>query len=106
MSKKIFVQCSNCGYHYEVSPMLGIPEGMYYNGNRAVGDAFYCDECVKTWKDRNGAEFDEQYANPSKMFANWWNNKVVQCVGDKNKISTYRIRNGIYEEVKNGNGRS
>ena len=54
MINKIFVQCSHCGYHFEVSPMLGIAEGMYYNGYRAVGDAVYCPDCVKTWKDRNG----------------------------------------------------
>ena len=100
MRKKIFIQCSNCGYHFELAPMLGMCEGLYYNGNRAVGDAFYCDKCVKTWKERNGAEFDDQYADPPKMFVNWWNNKVASVVSDKSKISTYHIRNGIYEECK------
>ena len=98
MAKKIFCQCSNCGYHFEVSPMLGIPEGMYYNGYRAVGDALYCPDCVKTWKDRNGEEFDKQYANPSKQFANWWNGKVESIVPDKSKIQKYRIVGGIYVE--------
>ena len=101
MKRKMFIQCSCCGYHWETSPMLGIPEGMYYNGYRAVGDALYCPDCVKTWKDRNGEEFDNQYKNPSKMFANWWNNKVNDFVDDKEIIKTYRIVNGIYEEVAN-----
>ncbi len=100
MSKTILCQCSNCGFHFEVRPMLGIAEGMYYNGYRAVGTAFYCDKCVKTWKERNGKEFDEQVINPSKQFANWWNNQVQSVVKDKSKIKTYRIVNGIYEEVQ------
>ena len=33
------------------------------------------------------------------MFANWWNNKVNDFVDDKAKIKTYRIVNGIYEDV-------
>lgn len=102
MHRKIFVQCSNCGYHFKTSPAIGVPEGMYYMGYRAVGSALYCPECLKTWKDRNGAEFYEQYENPLKMFANWWNDKVRDCVKDKSKIKTYRIVNGVYEEVKGG----
>ncbi len=99
MGKKIFIQCSNCGFHFEVRPMCGICEGMYYSGNRAVGSAFYCEECVKTWKDRNGRDFDDDIENPSKQFVNWWNNKVRSVVADESKIKTYRIVDGIYEEV-------
>ena len=102
MSKKIFVQCSNCGFHFEVSPMLGVPEGMFYNGYRVVGSALYCPDCVKTWKQRNGDDFENLYVNPSRMFAEWWNNKVREVVADKNRIRTYRIVNGIYEEVLKG----
>ena len=102
MSEKIFVQCSKCGFHFVVSPMLGIPEGMYYNGYRAVGDALYCPDCVKSWEDRNGDAFEKQYKNPSKMFANWWNNKVENLVKDKSRIKKYCIVHGIYEEVNGG----
>lgn len=35
------------------------------------------------------------------MFANWWNNNVNAFVDDKARIKTYRIVNGIYEEVAN-----
>ena len=93
MAKKIFCQCSNCGFNFDVSPMLGIPEGMFYEGYRAVGN------CVKTWKDRNGKEFEEQIENPSKQFANWWNDKVKAVVTDESRIKKYRINNGVYEEV-------
>ena len=98
MSKKIFCQCSRCGYHFEVSPMLGIPEGMYYNGYRAVGDALYCPVCVESWQDRNGRDFEDDIINPSKQFANWWNSKVESIV-EKSRIKKYRIVNGLYEEV-------
>ena len=58
---KIHYQCSNCGQKFQTSAMIGVPDGMYISGCRAVGDAFYCEECVKTWADRNGKPFDEQY---------------------------------------------
>lgn len=61
---KIHYQCSNCGQKFQTSAMIGVPDGMYISGCRAVGDAFYCEECVKTWADRNGKPFDEQYAMP------------------------------------------
>ena len=96
---KIYIQCSRCGFHFCVSPMLGIPDGMWNNGYRAVGDALYCPECVQTWAERNGVEFDEQIVNPSRQFANWWNSKVEQAVNDKTRIKKYRIVAGMYQEV-------
>ena len=29
----------------------------------------YCPDCVKTWKERNGAEYDEQYKDPPHLFS-------------------------------------
>ena len=42
---KIYYQCSNCGKRFQTSPILGVPDGMYFSGCRAVGDAFYCEYC-------------------------------------------------------------
>lgn len=70
---KIHYQCSNCGRKFIFSIVFGSGRVFYDMGCRAVGDAFYCDKCVKTWKERNGKEFDEQHKNPKKMFADWWN---------------------------------
>ena len=95
MKKEIFCQCSNCGFHFEIRPILGVPDGMYYNGYRAVGNALYCPDCVKSWKDRNGREFDEDIENPSKQFANWWNSKVEDVRPDKSKIRKYKIIDGM-----------
>lgn len=88
--KRIEYQCSNCGQRFVTSAIPGVPEGMYINGNRAVGDAFYCADCVKSWPERNGEEFDRQYRDPQKMFAAWWNNTVAQQTKDKAKIKKYR----------------
>lgn len=98
---KIHYQCSNCGQRFQTSAMAGIPHGMYSLGCRAVGDAFYCEDCVKTWAERNGDEFDRQYKNPFSMFAKWWNCEVEQQVKDKNKIKTYRLNSvGNFEEME------
>ena len=94
---KIHYQCSNCGKRFQTSPIPGVPDGMYFSGCRAAGDAFYCEDCVKTWAERNGEEFDKQYKDPDGMFVKWWNREVdTQCKGMK--IETYRVVNGIYEE--------
>lgn len=75
---KLHYQCSNCGKRFVTSMSIGIPQGMYYSGCRVVGDAFYCEDCVKSWKERNQKEFDEEYGkeNSKKMFVDWWNNEV------------------------------
>ena len=78
------------------------------------GDVLYCPDCVKTWKERNGAEYDKQYKNPPHLFAMWWNRQVQMQITDKSKIKTYyRNDNGDYVdgleegqvemEVHNGN---
>ena len=87
---EINYQCGNCGKRFVTSPIPGVPDGMYYSGNRAVGDVFYCEDCVKTWKERNGKEFDEQYKNPQRLFVKWWNNLVDRNLKDKRKIKAYR----------------
>ena len=94
---KIHYQCSNCGKREQTSPIPGVPNGMYMMGCRAVGDAYYCEDCVKTWAERNGEEFDKQYKNPQRMFAKWWNRTVdMQCKGAD--IKSYRVVNGEYIE--------
>lgn len=96
---KINYQCSNCGKRFVTSPIPGVPQGMYYNGCRVVGDAFYCEDCVKTRKERNGEEFDQQYKAPKSMFTKWWNRTVEDQVKDKSKIKKCRqLANGDFIE--------
>lgn len=69
-------RCRHCGRGFTVQPVIGVPDGMYAIGCRAVGDAFYCADCVKSWEERNGSEFDDQYKNPTGMFVKWWNREI------------------------------
>ena len=89
MSNKIHYQCSNCGAHEQTSAWVGIPEGMFHLGYRAHGDVLYCPACVETWKERNGAEYDEQYKDAQHLFSVWWNRQVQMQITDKSKIRTY-----------------
>ena len=96
---KIYYQCSNCGKRFVTSAMVGAPQGMYYNGCRVVGSAFYCEDCVKTWKERNGEEFDEQISNPKKQFADWWNRTVENQIDDNSKLKKFKqLSNGDFVE--------
>lgn len=98
---KIHYQCSSCGKTESVRAMAGIPHGMFSIGYRAVGDALYCPDCVKSWEERNGVPFDEQYARPGTLFARWWNRKIEQAVDDKGRLQKYRMNAlGDYELVK------
>ena len=99
---KISYQCSNCGQKFQSSAIPGVPDGMYISGCRAVGDAFYCEDCVKTWADRNGKPFDEQYKDPIEMFTKWWNREVdrqAEIEGKTESLKTYKVIGGQYVEV-------
>lgn len=94
---KIEYQCSNCGKWEKTGTMVGVPEGMYTLGYRAVGDAIYCPDCVKTWAERNGKPFDEQFSDPPHLFAIWWNRQVRrQCSGKP--IKAYKNTGGWLHE--------
>ena len=98
---QIEFRCSNCNNAYKTRAIVGIPHGMFLLGCRAVGDAFYCEDCVKTWKDRNGKEFDAQYPDAPHMFATLWNNTVKQAAEEEGRpLKKYReAANGDFVEV-------
>ena len=52
---KIELQCSNCGNREKLFPIE-----FWNRGWRSTGVP-YCPQCVKTWKERNGKEWNEQY---------------------------------------------
>ena len=68
MSVAVEQRCSNCG---RVMKSESEPYKLFEQGYRATGVG-YCPDCVKTWKERNGAEFDEEYADPERMFVKWF----------------------------------
>lgn len=97
---KVRYQCSNCGQRFQSSATVGVPDGMYISGCRVVGDAFYCEECVKSWADRNGKKFDEQYKDPKGMFTRWWNWLVDEHAEAEGKtVKKYRIVKGEYVDA-------
>ena len=97
---KIEYQCSNCGKVERTSAMVGIPEGMFALGYRAVGDALYCPNCVQSWAERNGKPFDEQIKEPGNLFAKWWNEKVSrQAEIEHKQLKKYRM-NAIGDYVE------
>lgn len=97
---KIACQCSNCGKCFTTIAFPGVPEAMFFDeGYRANGDALYCPDCVKTWEERNGAKFDEQYKDPPHLFAMWWN-KTVEAQTDRKHLKKYMtLANGDCVEV-------
>lgn len=52
---KIELQCSNCGTRLSLNPTEFWKYGWRFTG------VPYCPQCVKTWKERNGKEWNEQY---------------------------------------------
>lgn len=74
--KKIRHICSNCGeqFAYNKSKM----QQVFNIGCRAVGDVFYCSECVANWRERNGENFSEQYCKEREMFEKYWNAEYTE----------------------------
>ena len=102
---KINCQCSNCAKRFSTIAFPGVPEAMFDEGYRAVGDALYCPACVEKWADRNGSEFDAQYRNPPHLFSMWWNKTVEAQVEDKSRLKKYRmLANGDFVEVGTDGG--
>ena len=98
---RVYYSCSNCGQRFTTAAMVGVPDGMFFSGCRVNGDAFYCEDCVKTWPERNGKPFDEQYKDPRGMFTKWWNRLVDEQAQKQGKtVKKYRISPaGGYVEI-------
>ncbi len=88
---KIHYQCSNCGKRFISNIVPDSVLSIYYSGCRAIGSSFYCKNCVKTWKERNGEEFDEQYENSKEMLADWLEHEMLHNrfadLGDGERIA-------------------
>ena len=63
---EIDIQCSCCGNHRKLSnAKLEDTVNFVNSGWGSCGDALYCPECAKTWKERNG---DRQMSNDRNTF--------------------------------------
>ena len=100
----IELQCSNCGTRLSLNPTDFWKYGWRYTG------VPYCPNCVKTWKERNGKEWNEQYdENQMKdKFYEYLFDKIEMEKVDGTKYAIYENKdsfakelNDIYDEIEN-----
>ena len=92
----IELQCSNCGTRLSLNPTDFWKYGWRYTG------VPYCPHCVKTWKERNGEEWNEQY-NEEEMkdeFYEYLFNKIEMGKTENNRYVIYENKESIYEKLK------
>ena len=93
---RIELQCSNCGTRLSLNPTDFWKYGWRYTG------VPYCPHCVKTWKERNGEEWNEQY-NEEEMkdeFYEYLFNKIEMGKTENNRYVIYENKESIYEKLK------
>ena len=81
----IELQCSNCGTRLSLNPTDFWKYGWRYTG------VPYCPHCVKTWKERNGKEWNEEY-NEEEMkdkFYEYLFNKIEMNKTENNRYVIY-----------------
>ena len=96
----IELQCSNCGTRLSLNPTDFWKYGWRYTG------VPYCPQCIKTWKERNGKEWNEQY-NEEQMkdeFYEYLFDKIEKEKVDDTKYAIYENKNSIVNclnDIKN-----
>lgn len=96
----IELQCSNCGTRLSLNPTDFWKYGWRYTG------VPYCPNCVETWKERNGKEWNEQYdENQMKdEFYEYLFDKIEMDKLDDEKYVIYENKNSIVNclnDIKN-----
>lgn len=61
----VLIECSNCGKRADISKKKVSEIESVIDGWGSYGNALYCPECTRTWKDRNG---DKPMADQSHTF--------------------------------------
>ena len=83
---RIELQCSNCGERLSLEPTEFWKYGWRFTG------VPYCPHCVKTWKERNGKEYNEQY-DEEKM-----KDEFYECLFDRiDNIIESNSRQFVYD---------
>ena len=93
---RIELQCSNCGTRLSLNPTDFWKYGWRYTG------VPYCSKCVKTWKERNGKEWNEEY-NEEDMkdeFYEYLFNKIEMDKAENNRYAIYENKESLCEELK------
>ena len=93
---RIELQCSNCGTRLSLNPTDFWKYGWRYTG------VPYCPHCIKTWKERNGEEWNEQY-NEEEMkdkFYEYLFNKIEMGKTENNRYVIYENKESLYGKLK------
>ena len=92
----IELQCSNCGTRLSLNPTEFWKYGWRYTG------VPYCPHCIKTWKERNGEEWNEQY-NEELMkdkFYQYLFDKISSKKLDSERYVIYENKESLYGKLK------
>ena len=93
---RIELQCSNCGTRLSLNPTDFWKYGWRFTG------VPYCSKCVKTWKERNGKEWNEQYNEElmKDIFYQYLFDKISSKKLDSERHVIYENKESIYEKLK------
>ena len=91
----IGLQCSNCGTRLSLNPTEFWKYGWRYTG------VPYCSKCVKTWKERNGKEWNEQYNEElmKDIFYQYLFDKISSKKLDSERHVIYENKESLYEKL-------
>ena len=92
----IELQCSNCGTRLSLNPTEFWKYGWRYTG------VPYCPHCIKTWKERNGEEWNEQYNEElmKDIFYQYLFDKISSKKLDSERHVIYENKESIYGKLK------
>ena len=92
----IELQCSNCGTRLSLNPTDFWKYGWRFTG------VPYCPNCVKTWKERNGKEWNKEY-NEEDMkdeFYEYLFNRIEMGKAENNRYAIYENKESLYGKLK------
>ena len=92
----IELQCSNCGTRLSLNPTDFWKYGWRFTG------VPYCSKCVKTWKERNGKEWNEQYNEElmKDIFYQYLFDKISSKKLDSERYVIYENKESLYGKLK------
>lgn len=92
---RIELQCSNCGERLSLEPTEFWKYGWRFTG------VPYCHHCIKTWKERNGQEWNEQYdeAYLKDKFYEYLFDKIERERGESEEYVVYENKDSITKEL-------
>ena len=93
---RIELQCSNCGNRVSREPMEFWRDGWRFTG------VPYCPCCIKSWKERNGQEWDEQHDESymKDKFYEYLFDKIEREQRESEEYKIYENKDSISKDLK------